>query len=102
MYVAGEKLFNSCIQVFHQNGKFIRSLGNNLKNTTSIAATSDGHIVVACTEYTLNYQLSYSIKIFTSDGKEVHYENVSIGNIAVDDEGLIYVTDVNKKQILTL
>ena len=113
VYVAGQKVFKGYIQVFHQNGKFVRSFGDNLNNTTSIAATSDGHIVVTCFEYNWNqdnhkysiYQRRYSIKIFTSDGKQVHYVNVSpnkVGNIAVDDEGLIYVADVGNKEILTL
>ena len=49
---------------------------------------------------------NYSIKIFTSDGKEVHhvtFKKISkFGNIAVDDEGLVYVADVDSKKILTL
>ena len=51
---------------------------------------------------------NYFIKIFTSDGKEVHHVIVSFkkiskfGNIAVDDEGFIYVADVDSKKILTL
>ena len=108
VYVAGKD--NSCIQVFHQNGKFIRSLGENL--TYPIAATSHGHIVVTCTKLVSNrsgtgrlYNYQYSIKIFTSDGKEVCYVDVSlneVGNIAVDDEGFIYVADVGNKKILIL
>ena len=103
VYVTGQNAFNSndnsCIQVFHQNGKFVRSLGEYLNNPNSIAATSDGHIVVACT-------LCFSfIEIFTSDGKKVHNAtlfNKKISNIAVDDEGLIYVADVDNKKILTI
>ena len=110
VYVAGNASYEfSKIQVFHQNGKFVCSLVEKLKNTTSIAATSDGHIVVTdYYSYPDNSIDNYFIKIFTSDGKQVHRVIVSFqkiskfGNIAVDDEGLIYVADVDNKKILTL
>ena len=64
VYVTDEG--NDRIQVFQQDGSFIRQFGNGIvKSPTGIAATSDGHIVVAS-------HSTHKLSIFTKSGRCVH------------------------------
>ena len=91
---------NHRIQVFQQNGQFIRQFGNGIvKGPQGIAVTSDGHIVVA--SYSAN-----KLSIFTQDGQCVH-EVTDIGlnrprGVAVDSDGLIYIADLNNSRVVVL
>ena len=95
VYVTDEK---DRIQVFQQNGQFIRQFGNGIvKYPEGIAVTSDGHIVVA--SWSAN-----KLSIFTQDGQCVH-EVTDIGlngprGIAVDSDGFIYVADCNERIVV--
>ena len=95
VYVTDEG--NDCIQVFQQDGSFIRQFGNGIvKSPTGIAATSDGHIVVAS-------HSTHKLSIFTKSGRYVH-EVTDIGlkgprGVTVDQDGLIYVTDDEKTEL---
>ena len=91
---------NHRIQVFQQNGQFIRQFGNGIvQGPEGIAVTSDGHIVVA--SYDAN-----KFSIFTQDGQCVH-EVTDIGlnppsGVAVDSDGLIYIADSNNSRVVVL
>ena len=91
---------NDRIQVFQQNGQFIRQFGNGIvKVPEGIAVTSDGHIVV-----TLRSANKFSI--FTQDGQCVH-EVTDIGldgpyGVAVDSDGLIYIADYHNSRVVVL
>ena len=88
------------IQVFQQNGQFIRQFGNGIvKCPHGITVTSDEHIVVA--SYGAN-----KLSIFTQDGQCVH-EVTDIGlncpfGVAVDSDGLIYIADCNNRRVVVL
>ena len=57
---------NDRIQVFQQDGSFIRQFGNGIvKSPTGIAATSDGYIVVAS-------HSTHKLSVFTKSGRCVH------------------------------
>ena len=98
VYVTDEG--NDRIQVFQQDGTFIRQFGNGIvKSPTGIAATSDGHIVVAS-------HSTHKLSIFTKSGRCVH-EVTDIGlkgprGVTVDQDGLIYVTDDEKNRIVVI
>ena len=91
---------NDRIQVFQQNGQFIRQFGKGIvKHPRGIAVTSDGHIVVA--SFGAN-----KLSIFTQDGQCVH-EVTDIGlkgprGVAVDSDGLIYIADRNNSRVVVL
>ena len=89
---------NHRIQVFQQNGQFIRQFGDGIvKVPEGIAVTSDGHIVVASVG-------ANKFSIFTQDGQCVH-EVTDIGlkgpvGVAVDSDGLIYIADDNNRVVV--
>ena len=91
---------NHRIQVFQQNGQFIRQFGNGIvKGPRGIAVTSDGHIVVASAG-------ANKLSIFTQDGQCVH-EVTDIGlnhpfGVAVDSDGLIYIADRLNSRVVVL
>ena len=91
---------DNCIQVFQQNGQFVGLFGNNIvENPHGIAATNDGHIVVASRD-------ANKVSIFTPDGQCIH-EVTDIGlnrpyGVAVDNEGFIFVADRGNKRIVKL
>ena len=91
---------NHRIQVFQQNGQFIRQFGNGIvKHPRGIAVTSDGHIVVASCG-------ANKLSIFTQDGQCVH-EVTDIGlkgpyGVAVDSDGLIYIADSYNSRVVVL
>ena len=91
---------NNRIQVFQQNGQFIRQFGNGIvKHPEGIAVTSDGHIVVAS-------RRANKLSIFTQDGQCVH-EVTDIGlncprGVAVDSDGLIYIADSKNSRVVIL
>ena len=88
------------IEVFQQNGQFIRQFGNGIvKDPKGIAVTSNGHIVVA--SFSAN-----KLSIFTQDGQCVH-EVTDIGlnhplGVSVDSDGLIYIADRNNSRVVVL
>ena len=91
---------NHRIQVFQQNGQFIRQFGDGIvKVPEGIAVTSDGHIVVASVG-------ANKFSIFTQDGQCVH-EVTDIGlkgpvGVAVDSDGLIYIADHDNNRVCLL
>ena len=91
---------NDRIQVFQQNGQFIRQFGNGIvKHPEGIVVTSDGHIVVAS-------RRANKLSIFTQDGQCVH-EVTDIGlncprGVAVDSDGLIYIADSKNSRVVVL
>ena len=91
---------NNRIQVFQQNGQFIRQFGDGIvKGPDGIAVTNDGHIVVA--SYDAN-----KLSIFTQDGQCVH-EVTDIGlnrpfGVAVDSDGLVYIVDCDNSRVVVL
>ena len=102
VYITDNTRNNNRVQVFQQNGQFVRQFGNNIvKDPHGIAATSDGHIVVASLD-------ANKVSIFTPDGQCVR-EVTDIGlnyphGVAVDNEleGFIFVADDNNKRIVKL
>ena len=88
------------VQVFEQDGKFVRQFGKNvLKHPTGVAATKDGHVVVASWG-------AHKLSIFTLEGQCVR-ELTDIGlshphGVAVDAYGWVYVADQDNHRILKL
>ena len=97
VYVTDE---DNCVQVFQQNGQFVRQFGKKIvKNPKGIAATSDGHMVVASGD-------ANKVSIFKPDGQCIR-EVTDIGlncpdGVAVDNEGFIFVADSGNKRIVKL
>ena len=91
---------NNNVFVFQQNGEFTCKFGSStLDGCTGIAATNDGHLVVAS-------KYSKKLSIFTTSGECVH-EVKDVGleepyGVAVDDNGLIYVSDCSRSRIAVL
>ena len=91
---------NNSVQVFEQNGKFVRQFGKNvLKGPTGVAVTKDGHVVVASWG-------AHKLSIFTLEGQCVR-ELTDIGlnhpyGVAVDAYGWVYVADQDNSRILKL
>ena len=91
---------SNCVQVFEQDGTFVRQFGKNvLQHPAGIAVTKDGHVAVASEE-------AKKLSIFTLDGKCVH-EVTNIGfrypyGVAVDICGWVYVADCDNHRILKL
>ena len=91
---------NNCVQVFEQDGKFVRQFGKDmLKGPRGIAVTKDGHVVVA--SWAAN-----KLSFFTLEGQCVH-EVTDIDlkwpfGVAVDACGWVYVADCNNHTILKL
>ena len=98
VYVSDEG--KNCVQVFEQDGKFIREFGNDvLKSPTGIAVTMDGHVVVASCR-------ANKLSIFTWEGQCVHQiTDIDLKNpyaMAVDASGWLYVADCGNCRILKL
>ena len=93
-------LGNNSVQVFEQDGKFVRQFGKNvLKYPAGVAATKDGHVVVAS-------WTAHKLSFFTLLGQCVH-EVTDIGlqcpyGVAVDAYGWVYVADHDNNRILKL
>ena len=91
---------NNRVQVFEQDGKFVRQFGKDvLKDPSGIAVTKDGHVVVASWE-------ANKLSFFTLEGKFVR-EVTDIGlkspfGVVVDACGWVYVADCNNHRILKL
>ena len=91
---------NNCVQVFEQDGKFVREFGNDvLKFPTGIAVTTDGHVVVA--SWGAN-----KLSIFTLEGQCAR-EITGIGldhpcAVVVDASGWLHVADYGNYRILKL
>ena len=91
---------NNRIQIFQQDGNFVRQFGNDVLNTpTGLALTKDGHIVVAseCVD---------KLFIFSPSGECVH-EVKDVGlkepfGVAVTDDGFIFVADYGNSRIVKL
>ena len=92
---------NNRIQVFEQNGQFIRQFGNGIvKCPRGIAVTNDNHIVVASRD-------AKKLNIFTPDGQCVHeVANIKLDKpygVAVDiQDGAIYIADSNNHRIVAV
>ena len=93
-------LGNNRVQVFEQDGTFVRHFGKDvLKGPRGIAVTKDGHIVVAS-------WTAHKLSFFTLEGQCVH-EVTDIGlkcpfGVAVDACGWVYVADCDNHTILKL
>ena len=81
------------VLVFQQNGTFVHSFGGDtLNHPVGIAATKDGHLVVASSSES-------KLSIFTTGGECVHeVEDTGINmddptGVAVDNNGFIFVAD---------
>ena len=81
------------VLVFQQDGTFVHSFGSDtLNHPVGIAATKDGHLVVASSSES-------KLSIFTTSGECVHeVQDIEITmedptGIAVDNNGFIYVAD---------
>ena len=90
------------IQVFQQNGQFIRQFGNGIVQCPGgMTVTSDGHIVVASSSYYAD-----KLSIFTQDGQCVHeVTDIGLNNpsgVAVDSDGLIYIADTKNSRVVVL
>ena len=84
---------NNRVLVFQQNGTFVHSFGSDtLHHPVGIAATKDGHLVVASSSES-------KLSIFTTGGECVHeVEDTGINmddptGVAVDNNGFIFVGD---------
>ena len=92
--------YNNRVQVFQQDGRFVRQFGKSVLNApTGLALTKDGHIVVAS-------QDSHKLSIFTPSGECV-YEVKDVGlespcGVATDDSGFIFVADCGNRRIVKL
>ena len=92
--------YNIRVQVFQQDGCFVRQFGKNvLEAPTGLALTEDGHIVVAS-------EISHKLSIFTPSGECVH-EVKYVGlespcGVTVDDNGFIFVADCGNSRIVKL
>ena len=91
---------NKHIQVFQQDGCFVRQFGKHvLASPTGIALTKDGHIVVAS-------QIAHKLSIFSPSGECVH-EVKDVGlkspfGVAVTDDGFIFVADSGNGRVVKL
>ena len=91
---------NNHIQVFQQNGCFVRQFGNgDLNKPTGLALTKDGHIVVAS-------ESADKLSIF-SPSRECVHEVKDVGlkapfGVAVTDDGFIFVADSGNDRIVKL
>ena len=91
---------NGRVQVFEQEGKFVREFGNDVLNfPKGITVTKDGHVVVA--SFGAN-----KLSIFTLEGQCVR-EITGIGlcnpyAAVLDASGWLYVADYNNCRILKL
>ena len=90
----------ACIQVFQQDGRFVRQFGKDVLNrATGLALTKDGHIVVASWR-------ADKLSIFSSSGECVHQVK-GVGmqkpfGVAVTDDGFIFVADSGNDRIVKL
>ena len=88
------------VQVFLQDGCFLRLFGDNvLKTPDGLALTKDGHIVVSSRN-------SHKLSIFTPSGECLH-EAKGVGlkspyGVAIDDNGFIFVADCGNSRIVKL
>ena len=86
------------VSIFQQDGEFSSKFGSNtLDCCTGIAATKDGHLVVASKN-------SKKLSVFTTSGECVH-EATDLGliepnGVSVDDNGLVYVADASRIVVL--
>ena len=93
---------NNRVQVFQQDGHFVRQFGNNvLENTSGLALTRDGHIVVASSNAN-----KLSILSPSEEYANVH-EVKDVGlkspyGVAIDDSGFIFVADCGNCRIVKL
>ena len=90
----------NCVQVFEQDGKFVREFGNDvLKSPKGMAVTKDGHVVVASFE-------ANKLSIFTQEGQCVReITDIGLGcpcAVVVDASGWLYVADYGNCRILKL
>ena len=90
---------NDRVQVFEQDGKFIREFGSDvLKSPRGIAVTKDGHVVASCR--------ANKLSIFTLEGQCVReITDVDLYNpcaVVVDASGWLYVADCGNYRILKL
>ena len=91
---------NNRVQVFQQDGSFIRQFGDKvLYEPTGLALTKDGHIIVASSH-------SGKLSIFTPSGECV-YDVKDVGlkspyGVAIDDSGFIFVADCGNIRIVKL
>ena len=91
---------DACIQVFQQDGCFVRQFGKDVLNEpTGLALTKDGHIVVASWS-------AHKLSIFSPSGECVH-EVKGVGmqepfGVAVTDDGFIFVADYCNGRIVKL
>ena len=91
---------NICVQVFQQDGCFVRQFGKDVLNTpTGLALTKDSHIVVAL-------ENAHKLSIFSPSGECVHeVKDIGLNNpfgVAVTDDGYIFVTDSGNDRIVKL
>ena len=90
---------NDRIQVFQQNGQFIRQFGNGIvEGPRGIAVTSDGHIVVA--SYSAN-----KLSIFTQDGQFHEVTDIGLNGpygVAVGSDGLTFIADRDNSRVVVL
>ena len=92
--------FNNRIQVFQQDGCFVRQFGKNVLNSAAgLALTKDGHILLASWS-------AQKLFIFSPSGECVHeVKDVQLKNpfgVAVTDDGFIFVADSGNGRIVKL
>ena len=95
---------SSKIQVFSNNGVFLRSFGCDGKGEKKVkrpwGLCVSGHYVYVC-----NYGSCYNISVFTTDGVYVTSFGVDEGDssfphsVCVDQDGFVYVTDFNYERV---
>ena len=88
------------VQVFEQDGTFVRQFGENvLKSPTGVAATKDGHVVVASWG-------AHKLSIFTLEGQCVReVTDIDLNSpygVAVDAYGWLYVADHGNHRVFKL
>ena len=93
---------NNRVQVFQQDGHFVWQFKNDiLENTSGLALTRDGHIVVA----SLN---ANKLSILSPSGRYTNIHEVEdVGlkfpyGVAIDDNGFIFVADCGNCRIVKL